>query len=96
MNLKTLAKLDDRTKLLLIDFLTDSLSDELAEEIHDGLAVAFERDEEARNPAFTLAYPVKRDRAAWQAFRASRDVAITSAIENADRFAHIASIGRAA
>ena len=48
MFLNDLLELDDRTKLMVIDWIIDTMPDELGDELTDGLAVAFERAEENR------------------------------------------------
>lgn len=66
------ANLDDREKLMLVDFITDQLPDHLADELAPGLAAAFERAEEG----FQLGpiYPAGNVKpAAWSNWRTIRD-----------------------
>lgn len=68
----TVARLDDREKLMLIDWLTDQLPDDLADELAEGLAVAFERAEEG----FQLGpiYPARNIKpGVWANWRAIRN-----------------------
>lgn len=68
-----LAAMDDREKLLLIDFIADSMTDEgISNEID--LSTAFDRAEETRNPYFFPFYPSHTvDRKEWAYFREERD-----------------------
>lgn len=66
------ARLDDRERLMLIDWLADQLPDHLADELVPGLAVAFERAEE-EFPSGPI-YPAGAIKpAAWSNWRAIRD-----------------------
>ena len=69
-----IGRMNDRDKLLLIDWISDQLSDDLGEELADGLAVAFERAEEGYAGIFTPIYPAGNvSLAAWSNYRAERD-----------------------
>lgn len=69
-----IADLDDRDKLMLIDFIADSLSDDLGCELHDGLTVAFEIAEQGFSGVFTPLYPAgARDPKYWDVWRLERD-----------------------
>ena len=86
MFLNDLLKLDDRTKLMVIDWIIDTLPEELGEELTDGLAVAFERAEENRPNGFLPIYPAGGPHPVWAVWRTVRDKAIVEALENAKRF----------
>ena len=68
------ARLDDRERLMLIDWLTDQLPDHLADELVPGLAVAFERAEEEfpSGPIFPAGAGALQP-AAWSNWRTIRD-----------------------
>jgi len=86
MFLDDLLNLDDRHKLMVIDWIADTLPEELSEELAKGLAVAFERAEESRPSAFLPIYPAGGPHAVWASWRAVRDRVIVEALENMKRF----------
>lgn len=75
--LATIAKMDARTKLMLIDQIADTLDDELNDELTEGLAAAFERAEVGYSGVFTPFYPYGNTRLdAWKEWRFERDRAL--------------------
>lgn len=74
-----LARMDTRTKLMLIDQIADTLDDDLGDELTEGLAVAFERAEEGFGGVFTPLYPYGAVKpGAWQEWRFERDRALAA------------------
>jgi hypothetical protein len=71
---EAVANMDDRTKLMLIDWIADQLSNDMGEELAEGLAVAFERAEEGFSGVFTPLYPAGAVQpATWREWRLERD-----------------------
>lgn len=72
------AKMDDREKLMLIDWLTDQLADEVTDELAEGLAAAFERAEIGYRGVFTPFYPgCAVNPATWSNWRVQRDAMLS-------------------
>lgn len=73
----TLAGMNDREKLMLIDMIADSLSNDLGCELHDGLTVAFEVAEQGFNGTWTPLYPAGVSSLnAWADWRKGRDAVL--------------------
>lgn len=65
-----LRHMNDRDKLMLIDWIADQLDDELGDELAEGLAVAFERAEEGVSGIWSPLYPATGN---WKEWRLERD-----------------------
>jgi hypothetical protein len=90
--LTQLAALDDNAKLMLIDWLADSLHDDLGDELAEGLSVAFERVEDGRSAAFAPIYPAGATTPQkWDAWRAARDSSLVAHLLNAGMWGRIAA-----
>lgn len=65
---------DDRTKLMVIDQLLDTMDDRIADDLRDGLCRAFERAEEGCSGTFVPLHPGKSvDLTTWKLWRERRD-----------------------
>ena len=77
--LETIALMDTRTKLMLIDQIADTLGDDIADELSEGLAAAFERAELGFSGVHTPIYPAGSLRlGVWTEWRSERDRAINA------------------
>ena len=67
-------QMNDREKLMLVDWLTDQLSEHISDELAEGLACAFERAELGYSGTFTKRYPSPNAPVSvWQDWRLHRD-----------------------